>query len=144
MQLPLSITSGNTKETEKIGIEFAALLKPGDVVWLEGDLGAGKTVFARGCLRGLGIFDLVTSPTFTIARRYSAGEISVSHLDLYRLADGLDGEDLGVFDSEFGADRISLIEWPERGGDVFASPSYLVELNHLGNDLRELKVSKCQ
>ena len=144
MQLPLSLSSRSTEATEEVGRDLAALLNPGDVVWLEGDLGSGKTVFARGCLKGLGVTEIVSSPTFTIARRYEAASFGVSHLDLYRLADGLTGEDPGSFDSEFGSDRVTLVEWPARGAGVLSDPSYIVELEHSGDDLRQLRISRCQ
>ena len=73
------------EQTEAAGAELAATLAPGDVVLIEGELGAGKTTFVRGACRELGVTDPVTSPTFTIGQRY-AGRVPVSHLDLYRLA----------------------------------------------------------
>lgn len=144
MQLPLDAITSSATETEELGAAFAELLLPGDVVWLEGDLGAGKTVLARGCLRALGVEAVVTSPTFTIARRYGGSNVSVSHLDLYRLGDNLAGEDPGVFDPEFGDDRITLVEWPRRGEGVLPAANYRVELAHESLDTRRLRISKCQ
>jgi tRNA threonylcarbamoyladenosine biosynthesis protein TsaE len=120
------------------------MLKPGSVVWLEGDLGAGKTVFARGCITALGVTGPVTSPTFTIARRYEGGSFPISHLDLYRLADGLGGEDPGVFDPEFGAERLTIVEWPERGAGVLPDPDYVVTLEHGGHDTRRVRIVACR
>lgn len=127
-----------------MGRDFASELMPGEVVWLEGELGAGKTVFARGCLAGLGVEGAVTSPTFTIARRYPGVEVDVSHLDLYRLGDGLGGEDPGMFDAEFGPDRVTLIEWPARGDGVLPGPDYRVAIDHAGGDSRQVRITKCQ
>ena len=88
------------------------MLGPGDVVLVSGELGAGKTTFVRGACRALGVSGPVTSPTFTIARRYEDGRIPISHLDLYRLA-GTHGEDPALLEEEIGADRVTFVEWPE-------------------------------
>ena len=76
------------QETEALAAALAAQLRPGDVVVISGDLGAGKTTFVRGACRALGVTGRVTSPTFTIARRYEDGRVPISHVDLYRLEGG--------------------------------------------------------
>ncbi len=73
-------------QTEALGAELAAALKPGDIVLVRGELGAGKTTLVRGAAKALGVSDAVTSPTFSIGHRYRGSEVTVSHLDLYRLA----------------------------------------------------------
>jgi len=78
--------TSTSAETEALAAELASGLDPGDVVLVEGELGAGKTTFVRGACRALGVEGLVTSPTFTIGQRY-AGRVPVAHLDLYRVAD---------------------------------------------------------
>ncbi|MCX6387404.1 MAG: tRNA (adenosine(37)-N6)-threonylcarbamoyltransferase complex ATPase subunit type 1 TsaE, partial [Solirubrobacterales bacterium] len=93
MDLPFQTVTHGPVETEALGASFASQLKAGDCVMIEGDLGAGKTVFVRGCLRSLGVTGPVTSPTFTLAKRYDEAQIPASHIDLYRLADGMPGED---------------------------------------------------
>ncbi|MGH2840456.1 MAG: tRNA (adenosine(37)-N6)-threonylcarbamoyltransferase complex ATPase subunit type 1 TsaE, partial [Solirubrobacteraceae bacterium] len=97
--------------TEQVAAELAQRLRPGDVVLVSGDLGTGKTTFVRGACRALGVSGPVTSPSFTIARRYE-GRMAVSHLDLYRLGD-LDDEDPSLLAGELGDDRVTFIEWPE-------------------------------
>jgi tRNA threonylcarbamoyladenosine biosynthesis protein TsaE len=144
VNLPIDTTTSDSGATEALGRELALEVTGGSVVWLEGDLGAGKTVFARGCLSGLGVNATVTSPTFTIARRYGGRQVQISHLDLYRLGDGLLGEDPGMFDPEFGADRVTLIEWPSRGEGVLPSPTFRVALEHAGGDTRRVRISRCQ
>lgn len=129
--------------TEALGARIAAGLRPGDVVLVSGDLGAGKTTLIRGACRALGVSDAVTSPTFTIGRRYS-GRIAVSHLDLYRL-DDLAGEDPGLLDDYLTADAVTFVEWPERAGEALLGDStriaLRVALEHAGGDRREVRLT---
>ena len=94
---------------------FAASLGPhlqaGDVLLLDGDLGAGKTSFTKGLAKWLGITDYVKSPTFTIIREYRHGRLPLYHMDLYRLEDG-GAEDLGL-EEYFEGDGVSVVEWPD-------------------------------
>ena len=110
------ITTWSPEETAKLGERLGLLLRPGAVVCLLGDLGAGKTRFAQGIARGLGVTGAVTSPTFTIINEYQ-GHHPVYHMDFYRLSDPLELEDLGYEEYFFGS-GITLIEWPERAGDL--------------------------
>jgi tRNA threonylcarbamoyladenosine biosynthesis protein TsaE len=128
-------------ETEAIAAELARVLRPGDVVLVSGDLGAGKTTFVRGACRALGVTAPVTSPTFTLARRY-AGAVPISHLDLYRLGD-LAGEDPALLAGELASDRIAFIEWPEVGAPAGLDPERVVarvRLEHGGGDRRTVRV----
>ncbi len=101
--------------TERLGRQLAAVLPAGGVVFLQGDLGAGKTSVARGILRGLGVEGPVKSPTYTLIESYAVGQGRwVHHLDLYRLADAGELEWLGLRDL-FTERSLVLIEWPERG-----------------------------
>ncbi|MCB6366213.1 tRNA (adenosine(37)-N6)-threonylcarbamoyltransferase complex ATPase subunit type 1 TsaE [Intestinibacillus massiliensis] len=102
--------SHSAEETEQAGARYAATLSPGDVVTLDGDLGAGKTAFARGVLRGLGYGGRVTSPTFAIANEYETAAGDVAHFDMYRILDEEALWELGFEDYLDGA-RILLIEW---------------------------------
>jgi tRNA threonylcarbamoyladenosine biosynthesis protein TsaE len=134
--------TASAAETEAVAAELAAGLRPGDVVLVSGDLGAGKTTFVRGALRALGVRGPVTSPTFTIARRYDEGRVPVSHLDLFRL-EGLGGEEPDLLADEFGADRVAFVEWPEHGAlddDLPARVVARVRLEHLGGDRRRVSV----
>jgi len=131
-------------ETEALAASLAASLRPGDVVLVSGDLGAGKTTFVRGALRALGVAGPVTSPTFTIARRYEDGRVPVSHLDLFRL-DGLGGEEPDLLADELAADRVAFVEWPEHAeldDDVPARVVARVRLEHLGGDRRRVEVER--
>jgi tRNA threonylcarbamoyladenosine biosynthesis protein TsaE len=104
--------------TEALGRKLGALLRPGDVVALFGDLGAGKTSLARGALAALGLAEEAPSPTFAIVQPYAPPEVSlpVAHVDLYRIEDPQDAEELGL--EEMLEDGALLIEWPERLGDA--------------------------
>jgi tRNA threonylcarbamoyladenosine biosynthesis protein TsaE len=131
--------TGSPAETEALAGGLARLLHPGDVVLVSGELGAGKTTFVRGAARALGVQVPVTSPTFTIARRYEDGNLPVSHLDLFRL-DGLDGEEPDLLADELAADRVAFVEWPEHGGPDLgeAHVAARVHLEHLGGDRRRV------
>ena len=130
--------SGGPAETEAAGAELAADLQPGDVVLVSGELGSGKTTFVRGACRALGVSGPVTSPTFTIGRRY-AGRIPVSHVDLYRL-EGLGEEDPALLADYLTPDAIAFVEWPERAGTAAPEATARVRLRHLGGDRRRIDV----
>jgi tRNA threonylcarbamoyladenosine biosynthesis protein TsaE len=106
------------------GARIAAVLRPGDVIGLSGDLGAGKTTLARAILAALGLAGEAPSPTFAIVQPYDRPDVRlpVAHVDLYRLNDPQDSRELGLED--YAADGALLIEWPERL-DVAAWPEML-------------------
>jgi tRNA threonylcarbamoyladenosine biosynthesis protein TsaE len=126
-------------ETEALGAELAAGLSAGDVVLVNGELGAGKTTFVRGAARALGVRDQVTSPTFSIGHRYRGTGVTVSHLDLYRL-NGLHHEDPELLDDYLGADCIAFVEWPEVGAGELPDARMRVTLAHAGGDRRRIEV----
>jgi tRNA threonylcarbamoyladenosine biosynthesis protein TsaE len=133
--------SSSATETEAIGARMAAELGPGDVVLIEGDLGAGKTTLVRGACRALGVKGPVTSPTFTIGQRYPA-PVPVTHVDLFRVPD-LTGEDPDLLAEYLRPDAIAFVEWP-RGGEQtvagFARIAARVRLEHAGGDSRLVSV----
>jgi len=130
-------------QTEALAAALAADLRPGDVVLVSGDLGAGKTTFVRGACRALGVTGPVTSPTFTIARRYEDGRVPVSHLDLYRLAGAAD-EDPALLEEELGPDRVAFVEWPHAAavGLEDARVAARVTLAHAGGDDRDVTIER--
>jgi tRNA threonylcarbamoyladenosine biosynthesis protein TsaE len=135
----LLVETSDPGETEALGAKLAADLQPGDVVLVRGELGAGKTTLVRGAARGLGVSDPVTSPTFGIGHRYNGAQVTVAHLDLYRLA-SLTREDPGLLDDYLGPDRIAFVEWPEIGETQLGAIAMRVTLSHAGGDRRRIEV----
>ncbi len=133
------VETANARDTEALGADLAGELKPGDVVLVVGELGAGKTTLVRGSARALGVTDPVTSPTFSIGHRYRGANATVSHLDLYRL-DGLDAEDPELLDDYLGPDRIAFVEWPKDAGEILEGVRLRVTLGHEGNDARRIEI----
>lgn len=142
------INLNNLEETEKFGIFLGENLRPGDVLCLNGDLGAGKTTLTKSIAKGLGIDDYVTSPTFTIVNEYY-GDVNLYHIDTYRLDDKIDVEYLG-FDEYFYSDGVTIVEWADKIRD--ALPEEYMEINisskddkrildikYLGNRFDEIK-----
>ncbi len=108
-----AIPTDSELETRQAATQLASTLRPGAIVLLHGDLGAGKTAFVRGLADGLGVpEDAVSSPTFTLVHEYAGGRMPLYHADLYRVADGISLDDLGL--DEIAADGVLAIEWPER------------------------------
>jgi tRNA threonylcarbamoyladenosine biosynthesis protein TsaE len=132
----MSVSEG-PDQTEAAGAQLAAVLKPGDIVLVQGEMGAGKTTFVRGAARALGVTKPVTSPTFTLGNRYE-GDVPVAHLDLHRLAT-LAGEDPGLLDDYVDAATIAFVEWPEVAESELDA-AVRVRLEHLGGDRRRIEV----
>jgi tRNA threonylcarbamoyladenosine biosynthesis protein TsaE len=139
----LVFTTGSPEETIAIGEKLAAALRPGDVLLLEGDLGAGKTHFIRGLARGMHLDESqVCSPTFVLMNVYSSiGAPSLVHLDAYRLSGGDDLDAIG-FDAATSRPSVVAIEWPSRLGERLAAfdpaRTLTLHLTHAGEELRHL------
>jgi tRNA threonylcarbamoyladenosine biosynthesis protein TsaE len=110
---PQVVQTVRAEETEAVAERLAAALRPGDVIALSGDLGAGKTTFTRGLARGLGSRAPVSSPTFTLIHEYAGGRLPVYHVDAYRLRSAEDALSAGLADYLNRADGVIVIEWPE-------------------------------
>ena len=128
-------SSSSPAETEAAGARLAADLRPGDVVLVSGELGAGKTTFVRGAARALGVTANVTSPTFTIGQLY-AGSPDVAHLDLYRL----EHAEPDILEDYLTPDRIAFMEWPELAEPGLEHVSARVRIEHAGEDARRITV----
>jgi tRNA threonylcarbamoyladenosine biosynthesis protein TsaE len=133
------VRSTSAEATERAGAELAATLRPGDVVLVSGELGAGKTTFVRGALHALGVEGPVTSPTFVVGIAYEGANGPLAHLDLYRLG-GIDAEDPGLLDPFFAPDAIAFVEWPERAPGAWPPERVVrhVQLEHAGGDARDI------
>jgi tRNA threonylcarbamoyladenosine biosynthesis protein TsaE len=130
MREHFSQLSSSPEETERVGAALAADLRPGDVVTVAGELGAGKTTFVRGACRALGVAGPVTSPTYTIGHRYD-GRVRVSHLDLYRFGT-VSAAEWGDLEPYF-EDAVVFVEWPEAAGEALPAPRAAVRLAHAGS-----------
>ncbi|HTZ65090.1 MAG TPA: tRNA (adenosine(37)-N6)-threonylcarbamoyltransferase complex ATPase subunit type 1 TsaE [Solirubrobacteraceae bacterium] len=135
------VETADPNETEALGAELAAELSGGDVVLVSGELGSGKTTLVRGAARALGVSDPVTSPTFGIGHRYRARDVTVSHLDLYRVA-GLEWEDPDLLEDYLGPARIAFVEWPQASAPELTAARLHVTLAHRGADQRRIEVRR--
>ncbi len=127
-------------ELEKFAGKLAAILKTGDILALEGDLGAGKSAFARAALRALGISEDIPSPSFTLIQTYNTSCGQVLHCDFYRLSGETEVIGLGVFDQL--ADSIALIEWPGRSENLLKPQALWIKLDFTDDlDRRNLTLS---
>lgn len=130
----LDAVTNSAAETEAAGEQFGRELKQGDLILLEGDLGAGKTTFVRGVARGAGSSAHVASPTFQLVRVYP-GLLQIAHVDLYRLEDGAELADLGL--EELLDQGAVVVEWGDR---MEAPTGALLSIAHLGGDRRRLRM----
>jgi tRNA threonylcarbamoyl adenosine modification protein YjeE len=126
---------------ERFARTFAQTLRPGDVVALAGDLGAGKTTLVRALVRTLHGSDPATSPTFTFWHKYDEGTPPIHHLDLYRLENPRERVELGL-EEAFVPEAIVLVEWPERAPDLFGERTIWVSLAGSGEGRREIEVRR--
>ena len=122
----MTICLGDASDTEAFGERLAGKLRAGDVIALFGDLGAGKTTLTRGLLRGLGFGGDVASPTFPIVQTYEDLDVPLWHVDLYRIEDPSEIEELAL--DEAKADTALVIEWPERLGSLLWADSLQLHL----------------
>src|SRR5262245_63540406 len=134
----MTVETASETETAAVGRDLARTLRAGDVVLLHGELGAGKTAFVRGLAEGLGVSpEDVSSPTFTLIQEYRGGRVPLFHVDLYRLDDLREIEDLGL--DEIGRDAVMAIEWAEKLPRAIAG-AVRVSIEHGAGDTRSIEV----
>ncbi|MDD3886967.1 MAG: tRNA (adenosine(37)-N6)-threonylcarbamoyltransferase complex ATPase subunit type 1 TsaE [Victivallaceae bacterium] len=136
-----TLISRSEVETEAFAENLAKQLPGGTVIALDGDLGAGKTVFARGFARGLGITEPVSSPTYTIVQEYKLPSGGMFyHLDLYRISNAVSALAFGVDEFLNDPDAYALVEWPERIDNIMPPHTLRIKIKHLSDTERELTV----
>jgi tRNA threonylcarbamoyladenosine biosynthesis protein TsaE len=135
----MEIITNNARETINLGKKIGQQLKANDVIALTGQLGAGKTTLVQGIAVGLGVKDYVNSPTFIIINEHQGG-LPLYHIDLYRLEDTAEIEDLGI-EEYFSAGGVCVIEWAEKLGDLMPDKAEKVEIEVVGENERKISVS---
>lgn len=125
-------------QTQRTGEHLGQLLQAGDVVLLEGELGAGKTTLTKGIARGLGVEGYVNSPTFTLVNEYR-GRLPVYHLDCYRLESGAEALDFGIEEYLYG-EGVTIIEWPQRIAEILPDEHLRIKLAYLADTKRSIRL----
>lgn len=134
----IDFLSHSPEQTRRIGMRLGAALQAGDLICLQGDLGAGKTTFVQGIAQGWGSLDSVSSPTFIIVNMYRRDDgAQLFHMDAYRLDSTPEAEELDL-DSML-ADSALIVEWPERMDGLIPSERLWVNLKHVADEEREMK-----
>ncbi len=131
----MKLTTHSKEETKRIGSLLAPLLEPGDVILLQGDLGAGKTSFVSGVAKGLKVPDEVISPTFNIMKCYLGGALPLYHIDAYRLEN--QNIEIGL-DEYIEGDGACFIEWPQFIEPLIPEEHLDIEILNMGGDERQL------
>jgi len=132
----------NLKETQILAKKFAKMLVGGEIILLNGDLGAGKTTFTRCVLRALGVKDEITSPTFTIMREYSSKKFNIYHFDMYRLSSGSEAIDYGLeeFICDNSKNNIIFIEWSENIKEILNGKYIQVNIKLIDENKRKFEI----
>ncbi len=141
-ELIYKVDTNSPEQTMEQGLRLAEMLSPGDVVCLQGDLGAGKTHFTKGLAGYFGVKpEYVSSPTYALVQEYHGSEVTIYHIDAYRL-NSVD-EALGIgLDEILNGDGICVVEWPERISELLPEQLWKVEIIHTGNNQRQIKALK--
>ncbi len=133
--MELRVETHNKKETTDLALLLSSYLEVGDVITLEGDLGAGKTTFVGGIAKGLGINEEVISPTFNIMKCYFDGRLPLYHIDAYRL----EGQNIELgLDEAIEGDGVAFIEWPMFIEPLIPDEHLRVEIKNIGEDSRSI------
>lgn len=134
----------NLKQTKDFAKRFAKLLRGGEIILLNGDLGAGKTTFTREVLRALGVKDEVTSPTFTIMREYHTKKFDIFHFDMYRIVDANEVGEFGLEDYLYSGNPRSLvfIEWSENIKEILRGKFITINISLMGENSRKFEIDR--
>jgi len=136
----LEVLCANVEMTRALGQQLGARLERGDVIALQGDLGAGKTNFTQGLAQGLAIVEDVNSPTFILANEYFSGRLPLYHIDAYRVADAAEADAFGL-DDYLNGDGVTVVEWAERVRAALPSDVLWLTLDYCGENERRLEFS---
>lgn len=129
LQLPTQVV-GDAEAMEDLGAQLAEQVGPGDVLALVGPLGAGKTTLVRGLARGLRLdAEAVASPTFALAHTYRGGDVTLLHLDLYRITQPGEAEAAGIEDLLYDAEAVAVVEWPERAQHLIPDTAIWLQID---------------
>jgi len=139
----MKILSKSSEETAKLGERIAAGLSGGEVIALYGDLGGGKTQFAKGIARGLSVKDDIISPTFVVRRDYKGKKLSLLHYDFYRF-DVPDEELIESLEEGVNNDSVTVIEWAERVEKYLPDNAIKVTFKYIGENEREIEIKNNQ
>lgn len=134
----MKVNSMSVNDTHQLAYRMARILHRGDVLALEGDLGAGKTTFTQGLARELGVEEHVNSPTFTLIKEYS-GRMPLYHMDLYRLRDEAEAWELGL-DEYFHGDGVCVVEWPDRIGAALPEDAIHLVIKYVSPNERRIHI----
>ena len=134
----------NIKQTKKLAQAFANLLVGGEVILLNGDLGAGKTTFTKFVLQALGVKDNITSPTFTLMHEYKTKKFNIYHFDMYRLSDASEGTALGFEEYLYSEDKsnIVFVEWAENIKDILKGNFININIKLLDDNKRKFEIER--
>lgn len=137
-----TVLARTLSDSEQVARELAADLQPGQVVFLCGGLGVGKTTLAQMMLRELGCDEAVTSPTFALVNSYRVARFSVHHFDLYRMQHSEELELIGIRDY-FNENDVCLVEWPERAAGILPPADLRVDIDSVaGSQAREFRIER--
>ena len=138
MTKELSFFTKHFEETALLGEKLAKIVSPGDLIFLQGDLGSGKTTFMRGFLRGLDFMGKVKSPSYTLLEQYYL-KLTINHFDLYRFKDQNEWEDAG-FNEFINNTDVNVIEWPEKAINVIPQSDLTVGFSYKNEDSRNISI----
>lgn len=134
----ITFVTNNERETFQLGYKIGTMLKKGDVISLNGDLGAGKTHLTKGIAAGLGVDDYITSPTFTIVNEYK-GRLPFYHFDVYRIDDIYEMYEIG-FDEYLYGDGVCVVEWGDMVEELLPKDKIYIYIKKLDDSIREVQI----